>query len=103
MANGNKKAATAGHENINTSRRWLFPVYHLTAGMKQSSLVKTIQMAFESGLLSELNENLPDYLLKKYRLMPRQEAVRAMHFPDDMEMHKQALRRVKFEELFTFN
>ncbi|XHB95984.1 ATP-dependent DNA helicase RecG [Lactococcus garvieae] len=70
--------------------------------MKQSSLVKTIQMAFDSGLLSELNENLPDYLLKKYRLMPRQEAVRAMHFPEDMEMHKQALRRVKFEELFYF-
>lgn len=97
-----KKRQLLGMKILTQAEDGFSPVYHLTAGMKQSSLVKTIQMAFESGLLSELNENLPDYLLKKYRLMPRQEAVRAMHFPDDMEMHKQALRRVKFEELFYF-
>lgn len=80
----------------------LEPVYHLTAGMKQSQLVKVIHQVFESDLLSELPENLPEFLIKKYRLMNRQEAVLAMHFPEDMEAHKQALRRVKFEELFMF-
>jgi ATP-dependent DNA helicase RecG len=78
------------------------PVYHLTAGMKQTTLVKAIQQIFESGALAELKENLPEFLLAKYRLMSRVEAVKAMHFPDDMEAHKQALRRVKFEELFMF-
>lgn len=78
------------------------PVYHLTAGMKQASLVKAIRAAFDSGVLDKLEENLPDYLLEKYRLLGRREAVAAMHFPDDMEAHKQALRRVKFEELFMF-
>ncbi|MEG1283413.1 MAG: DEAD/DEAH box helicase, partial [Lactococcus sp.] len=97
-----KKQQLLGMKILTQAEDGFSPVYHLTAGMKQSSLVKTIQMAFDSGLLSELNENLPDYLLKKYRLMPRQDAVRAMHFPEDMEMHKQALRRVKFEELFYF-
>ncbi|MGF1983210.1 ATP-dependent DNA helicase RecG [Lactococcus taiwanensis] len=80
----------------------LEPVYHLTAGMKQSSLVKAIQQVFDAGVLTELTENLPQFLLQKYRLMGRQEAVRAMHFPADMQAHKQALRRVKFEELFMF-
>ena len=97
-----KKQQLLGMKILTQAEDGFSPVYHLTTGMKQSSLVKTIQMAFESGLLSELNENLPDYLLKKYRLMPRQEAVHAMHFPEDMEVHKQALRRVKFEELFYF-
>ncbi|AYG01974.1 ATP-dependent DNA helicase RecG [Lactococcus allomyrinae] len=78
------------------------PVYHLTAGLKQTQLVKAIQQVFNDGVLEDLQENLPDYLLEKYRLINRQEAVHAMHFPEDMEQHKQALRRVKFEELFFF-
>ncbi len=78
------------------------PVYHLVAGLKQTALVKAIQQVFDSGVLSDLTENLPDYLLTKYRLISRQEAVYAMHFPSDMSAHKQALRRVKFEELFFF-
>ena len=34
--------------------------------------------------------------------MPRSQAVRAMHFPKDLAEYKQALRRIKFEELFYF-
>ena len=34
--------------------------------------------------------------------MGRTQAVRAMHFPKDLAEYKQALRRVKFEELFYF-
>lgn len=78
------------------------PVYHLVAGLKQAALVKAIQQVIEEGLCEQLKENLPDSLMKKYRLMRRNAAVRAMHFPKDMNEHKQALRRVKFEELFFF-
>ncbi|MDR0299564.1 MAG: ATP-dependent DNA helicase RecG [Streptococcaceae bacterium] len=78
------------------------PIYHVMQGVKQSSLVKLIQTAFDDGALELLPENLPPQLLEKYRLMPRQQAVKAMHFPADTKEHKQALRRVKFEELFMF-
>lgn len=78
------------------------PVYHLTQGMKQSSLVKLIHAVIDEGGLELLAESLPDYLLDKYRLVNLQSAVHAMHFPEDMEAHKQAMRRVKFEELFMF-
>jgi ATP-dependent DNA helicase RecG len=78
------------------------PIYHVMQGVKQSSLVKLIRTAFDSGAAALLSENLPKELLQKYRLMPRQQAVRAMHFPTDLAEHKQALRRNKFEELFLF-
>ncbi|MDR0298059.1 MAG: ATP-dependent DNA helicase RecG [Streptococcaceae bacterium] len=78
------------------------PVYHVKEGLKQASLVKYIQTAFDEQVLGQLTENLPAELIEKYRLMARQEAVKNMHFPTDMAAHKQALRRVKFEELFLF-
>ncbi|GBG96891.1 ATP-dependent DNA helicase RecG [Lactococcus termiticola] len=96
------KQALLGMKIIAQADDGFSPVYHLKEGMKQATLVKAIQAAFDAEVLSDVEENLPDYLLEKYRLMPRQEAIVAMHFPKDMEAHKQALRRVKFEELFYF-
>ena len=45
---------------------------------------------------------MPQVLLERYQLLGRNQAVRAMHFPRDLAEYKQALRRVKFEELFYF-
>ncbi|MGT2929401.1 ATP-dependent DNA helicase RecG [Streptococcus dentasini] len=78
------------------------PVYHLAQGVSQTALIKAIKAAFDSGALTALPENLPSILLDKYRLLDRQSAVRAMHFPKDLAEYKQALRRIKFEELFYF-
>lgn len=78
------------------------PIYHLINGVRQRTLVKAIHTAMDSEVLSQLKENLSDDLMGKYKLMGRQLAVRAMHFPANMEEHKQALRRIKFEELFYF-
>ena len=49
-----------------------------------------------------MEENLPQVLMDKYQLLSRRQAVRAMHFPKDLKEYKQALRRVKFEELLFF-
>ncbi|MFC3928241.1 ATP-dependent DNA helicase RecG [Streptococcus caprae] len=78
------------------------PVYHVAQGVSQASLVKAIKSAFDSEALALLPENLSQILLDKYRLLDRQSAVRAMHFPKDLAEYKQALRRIKFEELFFF-
>ncbi|MGT2896567.1 ATP-dependent DNA helicase RecG [Streptococcus entericus] len=80
----------------------LQPVYHTTQGVTQTNLVKAITTAIDLGYLTLLQENLPQYLLDKYRLLSRQEACYAMHFPTDLAHYKQALRRVKFEELLYF-
>ncbi|GFH41066.1 ATP-dependent DNA helicase RecG [Pseudolactococcus insecticola] len=78
------------------------PVYHVMQGVKQSALVTLIHTAFEAGAGELINENLPDFLLVKYRLVDRKTAVHDMHFPNDEAAHHQALRRMKFEELFYF-
>src|SRR5690606_1206903 len=43
---------------------------------------------------------LPEELLKKYRLLPRFEAYRQMHFPASQKHFEAAVRRLKFDELF---
>ena len=80
----------------------LQPVYHVAQGISQASLVKLIKQAIDQNLHELLEENLPKVLLEKYQLMSRSQAVKVMHFPKDLEDYKQALRRVKFEELFYF-
>ena len=80
----------------------LQPVYRLAQGVSQAGLVKIIKTAFDQGLDLLIEENIPQSLLDKYKLMPRSQAVRGMHFPKDLAEYKQALRRIKFEELFYF-
>lgn len=47
-----------------------------------------------------LPETLPEYLVREMKLMPRDEAIRAMHYPRSSEQLSQATFRLKFEELF---
>ena len=96
------KGALTGMKLLAQVEDDLQPVYRLSQGVSQSSLVKVIKTAFEAGLDQLLEENLPQILMDKYHLLSRRQAVRAMHFPKDLEEYKQALRRVKFEELLFF-
>ncbi|TWT14630.1 ATP-dependent DNA helicase RecG [Streptococcus sp. sy010] len=97
-----KKASLTGIKVLAQVSDELQPVYHLVKGISQTSLVKAIKSALDMGYLELLPENLPQYLLDKYRLLDRQTAVLAMHFPTDLTYYKQALRRLKFEEFFYF-
>jgi ATP-dependent DNA helicase RecG len=89
----------------NEVRNYLEPVYPTTEKLKKKALNgrqigKLTKDLFL--LISERNvpENLPESVLRKFRLLPRFEALREMHFPAAPEQHEQALRRLKFEELF---
>ena len=96
------KGALTGMKLLAQVEDDLQPVYRLVQGVSQSALVKVIKTAFEAGLDQLLEENLPQVLMDKYQLLSRRQAVRAMHFPKDLKEYKQALRRVKFEELLFF-
>ena len=77
------------------------PIYHVNKSIRQTTLVDLIKKGFqEYGTLIE--ENLPNNLVEKYRLLDRASAVRSMHFPKDHEENHQAKRRVVFEEFFLF-
>ena len=48
----------------------------------------------------DLPENLPEPVIKKYKLIKRYDAFRHIHFPASVQHYEHALRRLKFEEFF---
>jgi len=50
----------------------------------------------------EIEEDLPKYILEKYNLLPIKEAVRKINIPEEMSETKEAIYRIKFEELLKF-
>ncbi|MBF0787849.1 ATP-dependent DNA helicase RecG [Streptococcus sp. 19428wC2_LYSM12] len=96
------KAGITGMKLVAQLEDKLQPIYHVVQGVSQASIVKLVKAVFDKGYDALLGENLPESLKERYRLMERRQAVRAMHFPKNLAEYKQALRRVKFEELFYF-
>lgn len=90
---------------LQKDRRGFRPLYHSTERMKQSGLDSKGLARILGGLLDQLRpgdlyENLPADLIARYRLLPRYDAMLYIHrFPTQEHGH-QALRRIKFEELF---
>jgi len=75
--------------------------YRLSNDMKSATLIKLISLALES--YSEIiDDDLPLELINKYRLISAKDAVIFAHFPQNEQQAKQAMRRIKYEELFKF-
>ncbi|MCL2053726.1 MAG: ATP-dependent DNA helicase RecG [Oscillospiraceae bacterium] len=75
------------------------PVYRLTEGLTSNMLISNLSVslgAVESGFFSE---PLPEALRSYYKLPTREYAIRNVHFPEDGEASKLALRRLAFDEL----
>lgn len=96
------KSAVTGMKILAQVEDDMQPVYRVAQGISQNVLIKAIKSAFALGAQNWLPENLPQVFLDKYRLLGRAKATEAMHFPKDLAEYKQALRRIKFEELFYF-
>ncbi|MGE8204121.1 ATP-dependent DNA helicase RecG [Heyndrickxia sp. NPDC080065] len=77
------------------------PVYSVRGGLTVKSLRKFIHRAFES-YGEEIEENLPDTFLEKYKLMQRKGAMKLMHFPITQSDVKLARRRFVYEEFLFF-
>ncbi len=90
------------------ARHPLMPVYHTTDKMKQHGLgtralariSETLIQALQHSDLQLIPENLPDDILRHFHLLPRREAMLAIHYPDSRQQLDQARLRLKFEELF---
>ena len=90
-------------ENIEFDNLKLHPHYITTERMKNAGLTsrqmgRIIQTLTDR--LPHLDETLPEYILKKRHLMPREEAIRNIHQPKDSTTLADARLRLKFEELF---
>ena len=87
-----------------TQGNGLKPVYNSTQklavkGLHSNGIAKLTRQLIED-LKIELPENLPDFILQRFKLMQRDAALRQIHVPSDINGLEQARRRLKFEELF---
>ncbi len=82
----------------------LQPLYTTTEKLKNNYLTSKAIQKLVYSLLEKtgknIEETLPSYLLKKAGLIPLWEAIRNIHYPDNLEILKKAEYRLKFEELF---
>jgi ATP-dependent DNA helicase RecG len=90
----------------NTSQASTFePVYSSTEKLNSKNLDAKGQRKLTKVLLEKLRpqdvpENLPEYLLEKFRFPSRFAALQSIHFPKNQNALDQARNRLKFEELF---
>ncbi|MGM9877178.1 MAG: ATP-dependent DNA helicase RecG [Bacilli bacterium] len=75
-------------------------VYHLTSGLTSKSLKKYINEALL--VYDDYIDYIPDYLNKKYNFIDKKSAVKMIHEPKNEDEVKQAMVKLKYEELFKF-
>lgn len=82
----------------------LVGVYPSTEKLKNAGITgkvfNRLQGAALALCLPEIEETLPDYVLKELALCSLSYALRNIHFPSDAYALEKAQRRLKFEELF---
>ena len=83
-----------------TTRRVL-PVYPLTAGLSNASVLKAVQQAL--AICDPPAEILPETVRREYGILPAERAYHIIHQPASMEEAALAKRRLIFEEFFVFS
>ena len=89
---------------IHTGR--IVPIYRATAGLSVRS-IRSFMKTIVDSCAGTIAEALPEYLVRKYSLMPARSAVSEVHFPTQEQNiavlnrgMSAAHRRLSFEELF---
>jgi len=86
-------------------RSFLEPIYPTTEKLRSKALggrqIGKLTQALMK-LLTDKNvpENLPDHILNNLKLVNRFKAYSQIHFPANMQEYEEAVKRLKFEELF---
>ena len=83
-----------------TTRRVL-PVYPLTAGLNNASVLKAVRQAL--AICDPPAEIIPETVRRQYGILPAERAYYAIHEPGSMEEAELAKRRLVFEEFFVFS
>jgi ATP-dependent DNA helicase RecG len=79
----------------------ILPVYPLTEGINQGQLRRIVKAALVE-YASKVEEEMPAALRARKALMPKREALRAVHFPKNPDELAAARMSLIFEELFYF-
>lgn len=77
----------------------IMPIYALKKGITNNDILKLVKQVINLDLFEEF---LPEEIIKKYKLMSKNEAIREIHFPTNRRNYLLARNRLVFEELFLF-
>ena len=83
---------------VDVSENVLMPKYPLTAGLSNNMVSANVKTALQQVTVAE---SLPQPLIEKLGLLPRETAVRQIHFPRTRQESTEARRRLVLEELLT--
>ena len=91
-------------ENFKSKSIKLQPVYSSTEklssiGISNKAMIKIVKNLFVF-LENKFDENLNEYLNKKFKLISPNQAYHNIHFPENHDLLEKARYRLKFEELF---
>lgn len=76
----------------------LLPIYPLKQNFKQKELIKFMKWGIKKSW-KLLEENIPQEILTKYKILSRKEALLSIHFPKSYKELEEAKRRFAIEEL----
>ena len=76
----------------------ILPIYSTSKELSQNSFRRLVKEAVKSKKQLFL-ENIPDSILKKYKILGREEALTEIHFPKNSKSIEEAKRRFAIEEL----
>lgn len=80
------------------SENEILPIYSSNKNITQNSLRKLVEK-FLVNFLDYFEENIPDELIKEYKIMERKSAIKNIHYPISMKEIEEAKRRFAIEEL----
>ncbi len=107
--NGSAQIAHPEIENFSPQKMegkpTLEPIYSTTEKLKVRGISGSQMAKFTAELFTkiterDLPENLPQHIIQQFKLFKRYDAYQQIHFPISEAHYQQALRRLKFEELF---
>ena len=78
----------------------IIPIYPLTFSLSQNTIRRIMENAIKE-VEGKLEETLPEYILKEYKLEGINEATKSIHFPQEFKDFNIARNRLAFEELLT--
>ncbi|MEX2459088.1 MAG: ATP-dependent DNA helicase RecG [Actinomycetota bacterium] len=84
-------------ESVHTAR--IIPIHPATEGLSSGMIRRLVFDALRR--VERLDDPLPDAIRRDERLQPLAAALRGIHFPDDEPQLQSAVKRLKFDELFT--
>lgn len=95
-----KNSFVANDIKYNMNEERIEPIYHLTEGLKNSSLETMISNALKENI--SLNDYIPTYLSEKYHLLNKNEAIKKIHQPENPSDIKSSMLKLIYEELFIY-